>query len=419
MPIAIGIGCFLFLYRDDDDFDEKTHLDNIVDALNRVDNISDVRVDGTTDIFTALEDPTGKRENSGLPLYCDLKISFDIYLPTRVQDQFMPNGRSNVHSEHFSVVVIQNFEFPVTYINYSLSSDFADDSPADSVVFIRNYLQDKLGATDSPLVFDVLGPTPLHTEVFLFPTEGVSDVALKSEKVRVGYPEMVFVCPPGASCLPPLHSFVSKYTPILGTYYYITMYRNMLLRQHVAVFQAANELLVSRRKISLFGRLMHFLSLKFRVETVLDALLENHSVNFGLRKYVAEKKRDSTLTDDSAFARFVSETLEDEFTIPVDEVRDIIRIVEERRLRYFQNSATLIAGGGGRSLRCVADLSLFDGRARSLSFDTELLLRVAVDRTLRSAGHRHRAGFEPSFKIAAPTSRKRFQRILQTRELAR
>ena len=178
---------------------------------------------------------------------------------------------------------------------------------------------------------------------------------------------------------------------------------------------------VIRGMISLFGRLMHFLSLKFRVETehFLDALLENHSVNFGLRKYVAEKKRDSTLTDDSAFARFVSETLEDEFTIPVDEVRGHHSNSRRTAATIFPEQCNSDRGGGGRSFRCVADLSLFDGRARSLSFDTELLLRVAVDRTLRSAGHRHRAGFEPSFKIAAPTSRKRFQRILQTRELAR
>jgi hypothetical protein len=169
---------------------------------------------------------------------------------------------------------------------------------------------------------------------------------------------MIFACP---QTVPPMDAFTAEYTPILGAYYYITMYRNKLLHQQVEVFAAVSEVLTGRRKIPLYRRFVRFFSLRSRVETVLDLLLQNQQVNFGLRRYVADKKRDNTITEDNAFARFVKELLEEEFTIPVDEVRDVIRVVEERRLRYFQNSTTLIAGLAGGILGALLTYLISSG----------------------------------------------------------
>jgi hypothetical protein len=104
MATATGIGCFLFLYRgDEDEFDAETHLDTIVAVLNKVDNVSNVIAKGYHEIFDMLTDPTRQEcEDAMLPLYSDLEIRFDIFLPKRVQDQLLDRP-SHCQSEHFNI----------------------------------------------------------------------------------------------------------------------------------------------------------------------------------------------------------------------------------------------------------------------------------------------------------------------------
>jgi hypothetical protein len=324
-------------------------LQRVVAALNKVDNISEVKLEDEPDVYAVLENPAGRTPENRtrlLPIYIGLSLSFEIYLPERVQQAYLPDqGISLAGCEKFTVRIDNDGEFPVTYVFYETNSP-EEVSPADAIVFIRNYLQEKILKIDPQLVLEVLGPTPLHAQIFLAAkhgTSGINHLATISE--RPGYPDMFFGYPIHPSGLPldPVDMFSSSYTPILGVHYYAVMYRNELLRQHAHVYEALDRLLLNPAKLYFGERIRHFFGLSERVRDVMSLIIENEKYAFGLEKYVAEKSRKGDLAKDSPFYSFVEGVLEDRFPLPVEKIRDVIRIVEDRRLRYIQNSISVFA----------------------------------------------------------------------------
>lgn len=232
---AIGIGCFWFALRPGGpakaEFDPKTHIENIRHALETVDNVSNITILAPKEIIWSAA-PSGEDEDENyFPIFRRVHIDFDIFMPKRIIEKHslrfpIPN------TEHYRVEVVYGRRSPVTYIHYDLEAVPSDllvaHTPASTVVFIREYLQEKL--KEHPTVqFQFLGPSPFHADFFVEATDEKNDNSAKDLSISSrGYRTLLFIVPArDKDGLVP--AFINLNNEAFGTFYRTVRYRNRAL----------------------------------------------------------------------------------------------------------------------------------------------------------------------------------------------
>src|SRR4051794_1679680 len=124
--IAIGIGCYWFAQREgeDEDFDPREFLTHVKDALESVDNVSDVEVFTRGDSITVSGSSYAQHgdDENFFPIFSNMRISFQIYMPERLIERY-GRGRASVEAERFAVEIVYGHGMPVAYVNYELEDD--------------------------------------------------------------------------------------------------------------------------------------------------------------------------------------------------------------------------------------------------------------------------------------------------------
>jgi hypothetical protein len=105
---AVGIGCFWFARfsaddaDDDEDFTPTEHLNDIREALEGVDNVSNVEVIGEGNVYSSIAGLEDEEGGNFFPIYSNVTLCFDIFLPARHQQKYAL-GRTADDHEHFHV----------------------------------------------------------------------------------------------------------------------------------------------------------------------------------------------------------------------------------------------------------------------------------------------------------------------------
>ena len=171
---AIGVGCYWFACadeanEDDEDFDPTRFLAQIKEALEEVDNVSNVKIykpaHSTQISGSSYEE--GPQGYNFFPLYNNVTITFDIFMPARLIEKYS-FFETRVETEHFHVEIVYDGQMPVTYISYNVRAglDAAEQYfPSTAVMVIRKYLEEKFDA-HSTVEFQSLGPSPFHADFF-------------------------------------------------------------------------------------------------------------------------------------------------------------------------------------------------------------------------------------------------------------
>jgi hypothetical protein len=96
------------------------------------------------------------RKESFFPIYCDVLVPFDIFMPSRLQQKY---SSTIPVVETFRVKLMYDDGMPVVDINYTVDvgkNQARMFSPSTAIVFVRKYLEDKL--KDHPTIeFQTLG----------------------------------------------------------------------------------------------------------------------------------------------------------------------------------------------------------------------------------------------------------------------
>lgn len=356
MRDGIGIGCFWFEPKEMsadvfEDFNSKEFLSNIKSALESVDNVSSVEIFGEGNSIL-LSDFEGDEEGEEIyfPIFIDVVIAFDLYLPFRVQNSYSKGFSRQKGTENFRVIISYGIEMPVVYIYQKNLKDDITDSSAP-VMFIREYLEDKL-QNDKNCHFRSLGPSPFHADVFLNVLEGKNSEILSSqiEPHSRGYDD-VSIKITVEKDTDPLGVFIERYQGILGAYYALVLKRNRSLSNDAHVFNAVQDL-IERGKTKRF--IKNFYQEKSLIDSVYEKILDDKLNRIAIERDVLQKTRDSIFDKDNVFYSFVEKEIQDISKIPVDEVREILNISESRRQKFMQNSATLLSGLIGGIIGAVA-----------------------------------------------------------------
>lgn len=364
---ALGIGCLWFARRnsaialDGDDTSPSEHLKDIREALEDVDNVSEVEVfgDGGTYAGIAGLDDDDDEQNF-YPIYSGVIVSFNIFMPKRLQEKYA-YGRTTDGAESFHVKVVYDGIMPVAYIHYSTKikrSDVHRHSPSSAVIFIRKYLAEKLDGHPK-IDFQILGPSPFHADLFLDAAtpQDVAGTALDVTELGAGYRTLLFFTE-STSADEQVEEIVSDYQTTLKSFYAIIRMNNYSSNLKSAVLEGASGLLRPISATSPWGRFNHWRAYRARIDDVFHSLLAEKMNRVANARFLAELHENEEINKGDVFYRFIERETKTEAPLLDEDIRELLVMLEERRRGYFENSATLFSGLAGGILGAALGASL-------------------------------------------------------------
>lgn len=170
---AFGIGCLHFSFKGGakKELTVQEYVDEVRGALERLPNISNVELFFDLDVKGEVIDTSiSTHMNDGDPCYPHISmfnLSFDIYLPLRVQAEVIGSDQKYVHTntENFRVTFKHDWYGALSVVE--LIGGNKESSPSTAVQIVREYLKREVDSGTSILKLDFVGPSPFHADFFL------------------------------------------------------------------------------------------------------------------------------------------------------------------------------------------------------------------------------------------------------------
>jgi hypothetical protein len=378
MMEAVGIGCIWFARRDDEDeqidvgdFVPSAHVADIRRALESLDSITNLKIEGNENRITGvwgLEDDT--EDQTFFPMFSSLVIRFDLLIPRRSHEKYTWAGRK-ADVETFHVRVVYEGSMPVAYIHYTVhggEDNIYDYSPSTAVVVVRKFLEERL--QDHPVVlFQILGPSPCHADVFVDTlTAANSEAAKDLSVIGAGYRALFF----RVNAKPPekqIDQLISEHNDVLAAFYMIVRLRNHARALRETVTDGALDLLQPPEQSGRWAALRHWRGYRERIDAVFEALLREKLNRVAQDRYEAGIHANEQVDTSSLFYPFIEREISDPTQMPDEDIRELLVMLEERRRGYFENASTLVSGlvGGllGATLGAFLTFGLADHNAKA------------------------------------------------------
>jgi hypothetical protein len=205
LVLKFGVGCFHFTYITEayekqqfiDYIDKVKNLLGSVASINNI-NISENLSFRLSNLISGFYSEKFEQSyeningNNGIvPFLGSFKISFDIYIPHRVQNELV-KFPINTGTEKFSVTIRYDNYFPVAFVEPGGAAE--DCIPSDGVTIVREFLKKELNGKSDIIKFSCMGPSPYHADFKISAQNDSSEerkVDLQYTKNR-GYDEYLF-----------------------------------------------------------------------------------------------------------------------------------------------------------------------------------------------------------------------------------
>jgi len=356
--LSFGIGCFGFGVKKSPPFQLRgvEYLSQLQSALEKIPTVSEIEIEAGydfKDIVDEVKDEIPELDESyGFfpPPGTDLEISFELYIPARIQTQlYSPIEFETQPCEKFRVTVRNSYYFPLTFVE--LLEDKTEYLPSSGVVVVRKFLEKQFEEIGSEFIrFESLGPSPFHADFML---------CKDSENERKA-----------------LHGFRCDLVQQHGydqiTFYYNASYFDTLASARDALFyELENE-------IALFYKIVHsdlmrmdaWDALNNRVESVLleqkqkgifriclnlaRNYRELHDTAIELCQFEASELGDKVEAERDFKSLFLDtatpflepclkKQIESSYTYPCSQTRDILALLETRRSNLIEAIIVLIS----------------------------------------------------------------------------
>ncbi len=343
---AIGIGCFWFGTVEDGSndevgFDPEIRLKNIKEALESIDNISDVDV-GRNIPYSSYSWVDG---GELIPLLVKSAISFNIFMPDRLKDKYLMGLASPVEQDYFQVLILYDRGLPVTYITYDIrvqKAKLREHFPSSAVVFIRMYLAEKL-ADHKRVSFNIIGPSPFHADFFVTDTDKGEDAEIE-DLTKLGDGYRTILCKIGTDNADALGKFVDRYGKTISSYYLSVRYRNASLDFGEKILKGMSELSnlmipgrSSRKKLGFWRQ-------GERIDELLNTIIRDKINRIQFSEHLYREREEGFINENDVFFRFFEREAKDTFELPLEDIKQLLSILEERRQRSRSNRAVLLSG---------------------------------------------------------------------------
>lgn len=183
---AFGVGCFHFALKDnmENAITVQDYINEIKTILQKLTTASEIKLhfdksikDGK--INTSAPNP---KINNGEPYYpaiSFLNLSFNLYIPSRVQAELIKSSGSilDTETENFKITIRHEWHGPISYVECLSARD--ETQPSTAVQVVREFLTTELSKIDTFLTFDFLGPSPFHADIYLLSESSQEDKQTK------------------------------------------------------------------------------------------------------------------------------------------------------------------------------------------------------------------------------------------------
>lgn len=341
---VLGVGCLWLDYTDDAGVEGETKngtqiFHDFKVALESIPSVSNVAFNPSwadQDDWAEAEVTHGLKPNRIVPSFINNWISFDIYIPERVQEQ-ISDGVS-CSSENFHVDLYFDYYMPVTYITF----DVGDDdyvNPSSAVVIVRKLLEKHLS---SKVLSGCVGPSPFHCNFTLKVDsshnggprlDDTSDSAL-------GYRDITITL---SSLDEPIPLVLSELGRIFSAFYHLSVLRSGLIRRTTKVMALASSLL----QPSTSKGVKRFRSLIAEGDVITEIKREvtlGRLQQLELDKFLLEIDRDNGTGEGTPLGRYFAEYRELSKTNAWSDIDYLTTFSEERRQKLFANLSSVISG---------------------------------------------------------------------------
>jgi hypothetical protein len=300
------------------------------------------------------EAPTKLSDGGDFPFVEFLKITFSLYIPSRIQSDLI--GEIAKYSlpgiEKFKVTMLPSWYGPVAFVECAdvLSEDCY---PSTAVQVVREFLKKEFSKIDSEITFECIGPSPFHVDFYISNKENekVINQIEFSELEQKGYNKIVFKYNKDifeTEDEAKLHIY-EELTNELALFYAIT-------RENVIQMHSWSSIEDSLEQLNLMNKdqgLFKYLKNKYLATNLRKKLINNLYV-FKAENELYQHRVDHWIKEmyDNSDAVYLRKYIESrsghESHYPVDSVCDWMKHEENRSMKYFELSvrfSTSVIGG--------------------------------------------------------------------------
>jgi hypothetical protein len=247
---SFGVGCFHFSHKTPSgtaslNIAPGEYYAKLKAALSSVANITEIEIvpadhfeDYIADDWSPAEHPDIAAGYGIYPWPTSGYVQFKIFLPRRVQERIIGEFRIPSDTEVFLVKIIYGHGLPITFVR-SVAGYTPD--PSAMVTIIWRYLRECMGSEEKEIRFDLIGPSPCHTDFYIRThADGKYDVEYTE---NTGY-DTVNISAPASSNADEIWSNVEyRIRHEYKEFYAVVKERNSINRKLISILHEADEVI--------------------------------------------------------------------------------------------------------------------------------------------------------------------------------
>lgn len=96
--------------------------------------------------------------------------------------------------------------------------------------------------------------------------------------------------------------------------------------------------------MSRWQKALHWLNRGTLIDEIFEAILRDRMNRLTLEEYVEDAKDKGDFRDDGILSKFIYDQASDISPAPIDDVKEILRMFEDRRQSFIRNGTTVVSG---------------------------------------------------------------------------
>lgn len=360
---GFGVGCFHFapVEPQTGEFDSTNFVKELIANLEKITNITGINVKGFRAFrFLGIEVlkniPSIRFGPYVFPNPLNSKISFELFIPTRIQEELLSPKIRTLTADRFNVSIYYDNYMPVSIV------EPIEDVPifsSESVVVVRKYLERVFSESkDFTICFQFLGPSPFHADFFIFreikdsKDTGPREKYVECEVKRFpGYDDINIIAKNFRSDEAEKIKETSFRCIVqeIGFYYRIVQFRNKIWRRRSKIASSIRSL--RNMHVEKSSTLRAFLNIfKFK-KTINSAFFQIYDLELDLLGIpnMLESRQKEIL--DLGLVEYLKEYAERELPNPssqgIEQALRVLKVLEARQASFLQNSIVFLAAVGG------------------------------------------------------------------------
>jgi hypothetical protein len=272
-----------------------------------------------------------------VPILHGCSLSFDLYLPYRVQETI----QDRLPIENLKIHIHYGYEMPVVYVVYEHPESFKGlIAPSMAIVVIRKFLEQKLAGSD--MLCGCVGPSPFHADFRVVPDPSVAAPELRNvTHPHRGYGEFDLVLPSDDD----IHFLKTlfQYRSVFSKFYHFSNLRVRALGHQEAIMASAKNLVTSEPK-DVVERVIESYRQSKPIDSMNRHIVSERLVRMELENGIEESDREELSSPGTPLAKYFETYRGIAKRSTWSEFSDVAKFFEDRRHHVFRNMTAVMAG---------------------------------------------------------------------------